>query len=138
MKFLVILNVLIFLFLSVLHIYWAAGGTRYSKAVIPQIPGGRKTFNPSSFITLLVAAGLLLFAMITAGNLGLFDAIISTLWIRYGTYAIGAIFLLRAIGDFKYVGVFKKVQRTGFARNDTKICTPLCVIIVTISFLIAN
>lgn len=81
MKFLIILDVLIFLFLSVLHIYWAAGGTRYSKAVIPQI---------------------------------------------------------RAIGDFKYVGVFKKVQRTGFARNDTKIYTPLCVIIATISFLIAN
>jgi hypothetical protein len=47
-----------------------------------------------------------------------------------------AVFAIRALGDFKYVGFFKKVKNTDFAINDTKYFTPLCAF-VAVSLLIA-
>jgi len=44
-------------------------------------------------------------------------------------WAIPAIFLLRALGDFRYVGFFKKVKTTPFAKADTKFFSPLCLML---------
>jgi Protein of unknown function (DUF3995) len=46
---------------------------------------------------------------------------------NFGIYAIGAIFLLRALGDFKYVGFFKSIKNTEFGRLDTQFYAPLCL-----------
>ena len=48
---------------------------------------------------------------------------------RFGGWVIPIIFLLRAIGEFKYVGIFKRVKKTKFGRFDTKLFSPLCLII---------
>lgn len=42
-------------------------------------------------------------------------------------WLIAIIFLLRAMGDFNYVGFFKKVRETDFAINDSKYYSPLCL-----------
>ena len=47
----------------------------------------------------------------------------------YGNLAIGIIMLIRAVGDFKYVGFFKKIKGTIFAQNDTHFYSPLCLLI---------
>jgi DNA-binding LytR/AlgR family response regulator len=57
--------------------------------------------------------------------------------IHYGDWAIGIIFLLRAIGDFKYFGFAKRIRHTDFALYDTKIYSPLAFAIATASFVIA-
>ncbi|WP_281635816.1 DUF3995 domain-containing protein [Flavobacterium marginilacus] len=36
---------------------------------------------------------------------------------------------MRAIGDFNYVGFFKKIKLAKFGKNDTKYFSPLCLII---------
>ena len=35
----------------------------------------------------------------------------------------------RAIGDFKYVGFFKRVRGSKFARMDTLVYSPLCLLL---------
>jgi Protein of unknown function (DUF3995) len=132
-----IINALIFIAIAALHVYWAAGGSKWADAVLPEMPGNaQKLFIPGKLITLAVAVGLLFFAFISLGINGLFSSFLSNRFFLYGNAVVGIIFLLRAIGDFKYAGFFKKVKETMFARNDTKYFTPLCTIISIIAFLI--
>jgi len=60
----------------------------------------------------------------------------------YNYWFIPIIFILRAVGDFNYVGIFKKIKNTEFARADSKIFIPLCLIIgicgITIKLLLEN
>ncbi|WP_236336773.1 DUF3995 domain-containing protein [Paenibacillus auburnensis] len=47
----------------------------------------------------------------------------------YGGWALASIFILRAVGDFRWVGFFKKQQGTVFAKRDTFLYSPLCLFI---------
>lgn len=97
--FLTFLNSLIFIILSLLHIYWAFGGLWGKDQAVPTGKSGQKLFVPSVLSTLIVAVGLLIFALC---NLSIkFSAVLplNPLLLKYGFLMIGAIFLLRAIGD---------------------------------------
>ena len=48
---------------------------------------------------------------------------------RAGTAVLAAVFTVRAIGDRKYVGFFKQVRDTEFARLDSRIYSPLCLLL---------
>ncbi len=116
MLILIAINTIIFLFLSGLHIYWAFGGTWGFGATIPTTPDGLRTLNPGKLGTLIVAAGLLLFALVTWGNSGYFNQMISMKLIHIVSIIIGGIFLIRAIGDFRYIGFFKySLRNTGYS-----------------------
>jgi len=132
-----LLNSLIFLSLAILHIYWASGGKWGREVAIPENKNGKKIFQPGVVSTLLVAAGLLFFALLTAANSGTFEDLVDTKVARSGTWAIGIIFLLRSVGDFKFFGFAKRIRHTKFAWYDTHIFSPLALAIALISFLIA-
>ena len=135
MRILGILLAMIFAVLSFFHLYWAAGGRFGGGAAIPTA-GGERLFTPSPFGTILVAA---LFAamLVVLGRLKFLGAVIPG-WIFYwGTWVISLLFLLRAIGDFRYVGFFKSVLDTDFARWDTNLFSPLCLFIAVAAFLIS-
>lgn len=124
------LNLVIFLLISLLHVYWAFGGKWALEGAIPQTKGKGSTiaFEPGPIATLIVAVGLLLFALVHANALGL----ISLLEVNYLNIAlifIAAIFALRAVGDFNYVGLFKKQKEGIFAICDTRYYIPLCLLI---------
>lgn len=136
MTVLAILNFLIFLALALLHIYWVFGGTIFMNAVLPETESNKKLFIPGKLITIAVAAGLLLFAIISLSASSLFDSYINKNYTLYGNAFIGFIFLIRAIGDFKYAGFFKTVKQTVFAKNDTNYYSPLCSFIALIAFII--
>lgn len=125
---------IIFTFLSLVHFYWAFTGDMNNDIIIPK-HNDEKLFAPSAFMTSMVAVGLLLFAFIVLGNVGVFEmASINSLF-YYGTWAIGFIFLIRAIGDFKFVGFFKSINNTQFAYWDTRLYAPLCLTIAVLTFL---
>lgn len=42
---------------------------------------------------------------------------------------VGILFLLRAIGERRYVGIFKRVRGTPFAKNDDRVFVPLCIFV---------
>lgn len=136
MLLLVIINSLIFIFISAIHVYWVMGGQWALAAVIPSQPSGKPMFRPGAGATIVVALGLLTFALLTLSNLGTFDAWVSPQIITIGNWFITSVFLLRAIGDFKYVGFSKKITGTLFAQSDTKIYSPLCATIGLISLTI--
>jgi hypothetical protein len=133
---LIAINTLFLLFLSCLHFYWGFGGTLWFADVLPSNSTGSKRLNPGTTATFVVAFGLLLLALITIGNLGIWDKSISRKYFRYAALLISIIFFTRAIGDFKFVGFFKTVKATRFAINDTQLFTPFCVFITVISLLI--
>jgi Protein of unknown function (DUF3995) len=135
---LISINTIIFLFISGLHVYWAFGGKWGMHAVIPtKTESQEKAFQPGFFSTMVVATGLLLFALVMLSNLGLWDNYLNRKYIYYATIVIASIFLIRGIGDFKYAGIFKRIKNTTFAKNDTKIFVPLCFAIAILAFMIA-
>lgn len=136
MKILIFTNTVIFSLLSLLHFYWAFEGTVWLDSVLPTNSSGVKMLTPTTPITLLVAFGLFGFALTIAGNQGFFDRYLDRSYFRYGTLMIAAIFLLRAIGEFRFVGFFKTVTETPFAKYDSMIFSPLCLAIAINSFLI--
>ncbi|MEQ9467653.1 MAG: DUF3995 domain-containing protein [Ekhidna sp.] len=100
----------IFLVLSLLHISWALGNSWGFEASIPTKESGEPVLHPKKIDSLVVGIGLLLFGifyLIKSGIIG-FDLpgwVLSTVgWL------IPIIFLMRSIGDFRYVGFFKKNQ----------------------------
>jgi hypothetical protein len=127
-----ILLFLVFLFLSGIHFYWALGGLWGSEAVYPTMDNAIKPQMPGVVPTLIVAVGLLsmgLFILLKAGVI----AVSIPLWINnYGLWILASIFTIRAVGDFKYAGFFKKIKHTTFGKHDTKYYSPLCVVLVVL------
>ncbi len=131
-----ILLAVIFAILSFFHLYWAAGGRFGSGTAIPTI-GGERLLNPSPFVTILVAVALFAAMLVVLGRLKIWGAFVPN-WIFYsGTWVISLLFLLRIIGDFRYIGFFKSVSDTDFARWDTMLFSPLCLFIAAAAFLIS-
>lgn len=124
-----ILLFLIFAFLSSLHFYWGFGGRWGSQAVFPTKDDNSKPQMPGVFPTFVVAFGLLVIGLFILQK-GAFLNFTIPLWIdQYGLGIIAVIFIVRAIGEFNYVGFFKKIKHTKFGKNDTKYYSPLCLTI---------
>ena len=122
-------NTLFLLAISGIHSFWAFGGRWGADAALPTSKNGKKALNPDVFATLIVAFGLLAMALLHLEKVQIINLPIPV-WINvYGLKIIAAIFLLRAIGDFRYVGFFKKIKGTKFADLDTKFYNPLCILL---------
>lgn len=132
--FLIYLNTSIFILLAGIHIYWVFGGNWGFKAAIPILENDQQAIKPGVIATLIVAIGLLLFAAIIYSNILHHNRVL----IKYAIYGISFIFFLRGIGDFKLFGLFKKIKKTTFAKNDNRIYVPLCFYLSVSCFIIAS
>lgn len=126
----------VFAGLALLHIYWATGGVWGRAVAIPTTAavqtggaGGARLFNPTRAGTLVVAAALLLAALVVLGRLGVRAAPLPGWVFVWGSWVIALALFARAVGEFKYVGLFKRVRGTDFANWDTWLFTPLCLCI---------
>lgn len=118
---------MVFLLLSGIHMYWAAGGRWGSQAVFPTKTSETKAIMPGAGPTLVVAIGLLAMGLFVMLKTGLVTRSIPVWFDQYGLWIIAGIFLLRSIGDFTYVGFFKTIKHTPFGHNDTRYYSPLCL-----------
>ncbi|MGN7786828.1 DUF3995 domain-containing protein [Niabella sp. 22666] len=125
-QFLILANVSVFVLLALLHFYWAFGGKWAFDHVIPTDSNGKKLFHPSSLGTLVVAICLMACAWINLACFNWTGNVTNPNYLRYGIRAIGIIFLLRALGDFRYIGYSKRYRTSGFAIKDTLFFSPLC------------
>jgi len=106
------------------HVYWALGGTRGLAAAIPQRENHAVLFTPGPWGTLAVAGGLGALAVMALGGGLAWPPAVEL----YPALAMGGgVFALRVVGDFRYVGVFKKVRGTRFSHWDDRLFTPLCL-----------
>ncbi len=122
--------------IGILHFYWAAGGQWAIYAVIPE-QNGKPLFRPGPFMTMLVAMGLFLLALLLLVNLQLVTIPLPVHFLKASTWAAAGIFLLRAIGDFTYVGLIKRDRHTTFARLDTRLYSPLCLYLAIVFGMLA-
>ncbi|MCZ8398552.1 DUF3995 domain-containing protein [Achromobacter ruhlandii] len=121
------ITAIVFVVLGLWHAYWAAGGRLAHRAALP-IQNGQPLFRPSPLGTLAVAAALIGCAWITAANGGLVTAP-PLRWLPWLGMAVALGLLARAIGDFRYVGFFKRKGEDPFARLDTRFYSPLCLLL---------
>lgn len=123
--------------LSVMHIFWAVGGKRDSQKFIPA-DNGKPVFTPGLVGTLLVAVILAGFAALGLA-LGFKDAIAEAYqpYAKYAGFVVGAVLILRAIGEFRYAGFFKRVRGSEFATYDDFVYSPFCLLAGTAFFYLA-
>jgi hypothetical protein len=130
----------VFVLLGLLHVYWALGGRLGLEAALPQLPVPpelrqhgeplqRKAFTPSPAATLAVAAALLGVALAVALRGGLLSAPVQHVALRLVLGAVALALFARAVGDFRLVGFFKRVKGSAFARMDSRLYSPLCVLL---------
>ena len=127
----------IFAALSALHVFWAAGGRAGSVVAVPR-HNGEALFTPSPLATVVVAVALVVAALVTAAAAG---------WLGRGTpmrigrplaCVLALVFLLRALGDFRYVGFFKSLGDDPFRSWDTWLFSPLCLAIALAALTVAR
>lgn len=121
--------------LGLWHVYWAFGGQAARAVVIPHADG-RPAIAPSVSATLLVAGALMTASLVILGHAGWLGGVAPRRSFRWATLAIAVAFLLRAIGEFRLIGFFKRVHNTGFAYWDTRLFSPLCLVVSVIAFLL--
>ena len=123
------LLVIIFSVLALTHFFWASGGQWGFESALPTDEEGIRMLNPkksdSIFIGVVLSlCGLFYWSTFISDNIKL------PRWFKnMGVWLIPIIFALRAIGDFKYIGFFKQVKSTEFAKLDTWFFSPLCLTI---------
>lgn len=126
-----LINFTILSLVSAIHIYWGFGGSWGLRESLPE-RNGSKAFHPGRIMTLVVAfvfGGMALFYLFKIGWLSL-PAWLASSWVQqYGLWLLAGIFLLRAVGDFRYVGFFKRVRNSRFAHLDTRFYSPLCLLL---------
>lgn len=118
----------VFACLSLVHVYWLLGGRVGLLAAIPELDG-KPVFQPSAVATLVVAIGLALCAVVIAGTAGVLTLPLSQTVLSWMTRGLATVLSLRAIGDFRLVGFFKHIHHTCFARLDTAVYSPLCLVL---------
>lgn len=133
----------ILLILSLIHFYWSFGGKRGRDAAVPSNSTGSNLFNPGFLSTIFVALGLLSFALYVLIKINLLHIHLPQWMLKYGLIAIALIFILRAIGDFRYIGFFATVKASDglgkpsqFAIMDKKYYSPLCLLIGLLALII--
>ena len=112
--------------LALWHVYWAFGGMLGKAAAIPEL-NGAPTISPSPAGTLAVAVALFVAESLVAAVGGLVTVAWSPDLLFWCARGLACLFLLRAIGDFRVLGFFKRVRGTRFATLDTLVYAPLCL-----------
>ncbi|WP_170863195.1 DUF3995 domain-containing protein [Pseudozobellia thermophila] len=126
----------VFFVLGGFHVYWLFGGVWAVERVIPTKAGGEDLPAIPRTATLIVGLVLILFAWMYLMKSGLVPVQVPKGIMNYGYWFIPSIFILRAVGDFNYVGFFKKIKHTAFAKADSKVFIPLCLAIGIMGILI--
>ena len=131
-----ILLSIILISLGMIHFNWVVGGKFGFVESLPTKESGERVLNPKKIDSAVVGIGLTVFGFLYVLKSGLIEYNLPEWIMKYGSWAIPTIFLLRAIGEFKYVGFFKRVKKTDFGKLDTKFFSPLCLIIAMFGILI--
>lgn len=127
MQLLAIIVAIPFIGLSILHLYWVFGGKSGMTKTVPAV-NNQPVFVPGPVSTAIVAGGLAGFALLALTlGFGLLPANYQP-YAKFAGFAVGAILILRAIGEFRYVGFFKRIKGSDFATYDTRYYSPFCLL----------
>ncbi|MGX1929522.1 DUF3995 domain-containing protein [Flagellimonas sp. 2504JD4-2] len=125
MDVLAILLSIVLITLALLHFFWALFGIKEPEAVVPTAEGSNKVKTPGKLMAVLVGIILLGFAFVFINKVANY---VNYPWLKYVSFGIGVVFIVRALGDFKYVGFFKTAKNSKFSALDTRYYSPLCLL----------
>ena len=134
--YLSILLSIILIGLGLIHFNWVIGGKFGFSESLPTKESGERVLNPKKIDSAIVGIGLTIFGIFYILKSGLMEYNIPAWIMKYGSWIIPIIFLLRAIGEFRYVGFFKSIKKTEFGKLDTKLFSPLCLAIGILGIII--
>jgi hypothetical protein len=128
---------LAFVALALWHFRLALRPTTAMSASVPSI-AGKPLFTPSVAATVAVGLVLLLCACLVAATAGLVKVGVPARVLSWLSYGLAAGLLARAVGEFRYVGFFKSVRDSRFAKLDTVLYSPLCLLLALSVALVAR
>ena len=128
---------LAFVALALWHFRMALSPAGGMSGAVPS-KSGKPLFVPSTRATLAVGIALLVFALLVAATAGLVEIGVPVRMLSWSSYALALGLLARAVGEFKYIGFFKRVRGTRFARLDTLLYSPACLLLAVGVALVAG
>lgn len=124
------------LIVSGLHVFWACGGRWGGHAAVPEKAGGGFVFKPGPVETAAVAVLILVACYFLLAEGELLSALHTNVLTEWGSILCAVVFGIRTVGDFRYVGFFKRYKRSRFAKYDTWFYSPLCLFLAA-AFVVA-
>jgi hypothetical protein len=128
-----LLALAIIAFAAAFHLHWALGGRLGYSVSLPQRPDGTPVmahrlpwWRPAAGA---VALGLVLLALLLLGEAGHLPLPLPPGLVRAALVAAGAAFVARALVPNRYVGLFKSLRGTRWARYDTRLYSPLFLLL---------
>lgn len=118
----------VFAVLAAWHFHAAFADHSGESAGVPSVDG-KPLFVPSKGATIAVGLVLVLFAILVAATAGYVPTGLPGQVLRWLSYGLALGLLARAVGEFRYVGFFKRVRGSQFARMDTLVYSPLCLLL---------
>lgn len=127
MIILAILAIVALSLIGLLHFYWALGGVIGMDIAVPTENGAR-LINPGKIATVIVGIALFSFAFVVY-MLYFYDLSSSSYrdYFIISGWVLSGIFMLRGVGEFNAVGLFKKIKSSEFAYYDTRVYTPFAL-----------
>lgn len=142
MSILLCIAIAILAFAAAFHVHWAFGGKTGFGVSLPQEADGRPVkkhrlgwWRPAAFA---VAVALMLLAIVTLSVAGWLSLPISKNLLQLALAVAGVAFVARAIVPNRYVGLFKTLRTTRWARYDTRLYSPLFLILGVSLLLLAR
>lgn len=124
----------IMILVGCIHLYWLLGG-RGGFAIA--VPTSSDTNKPLFIPRKVDIAGVILLFWAAAALLLMHAGVIPAVgpaWLpSFAGWSLAVVLLLRAIGEFRVIGLFKSKRGTPFARMDTLIYSPLCLALCTLT-----
>ncbi|MDQ0112880.1 DUF3995 domain-containing protein [Paenibacillus harenae] len=116
--------------IGVVHLYWMLGGRKGMSIALPSHGdgSGKPLFKPGRFE---IGAVIVLFwaaALLVLMYADVIPAIGPPRLPRLAAWALVIVFAIRAIGEFHYLGLFKRYRTSPFGRLDTYVYSPLCLV----------
>jgi hypothetical protein len=110
--------------IAIVHFCWGIASME-EEAVLASEYEDQSLAAPTNTECLDVAAALILASVIVAARGELLRSPMPEAWTHIGAFAVGTVLIARGIGDFRYVGFFKRVRDTAFAEWDTRLFSPI-------------
>jgi len=136
-QFLALVGTGVFAGLAAIHVRWTFTGPGSFTAGVPTRPDGSPVLSPGPVAAFGVAALLVASGWILLERAGLGPGFLAAPAPAIGSAGVAVVLLLRGIGDFRYVGLFKRVRDTPFARMDSGVYTPLVLVLAAVAGLVA-
>jgi hypothetical protein len=136
LTYLALTGATLFALLALLHYAWAATG-RVPAAVIPTKRDGSPLFEPKRSESAVMGTVLLFAGFLVMQRGGVGPSVLPH-WLRIiGTGGIAFMMLMRGIGDRRYMGLLKSEKKTRFGQMDTRLYTPLVLLLALITGLVS-